>query len=586
MRHSSILFSSIFVLLLTGAAEIVGSVPAHAGITDKFEESEACKARAPDAPIRRIALVVGNNTVMHVKTPAASEDNKPAAAGANTLVAKTLANAVRDATLMADTLSDIGFEVDAVSELTKAELLEHLDQFAARTSELCKDDIALFYFAGNGYEISRVSYIGTTDAQIPADLETEELVMRGWVNSLDILDRLKVHRGPKFVILDTCRTDPMQGLRKEIAKHLMPDVRIPTNTLIAYASEPGQDALDGDPGGNGPYAAALAQALPTTLGPAEEVFRKVREIVAASTRDVQHPFIESTLTREVFLKPQSMPPVAGTRSIGEDDTSAPSPATDSGSMGGRVALVIGNGNYISPIAPDLKNPKNDAHAVADVLRRLGFRSVIEKHDLDKTGMLNALRDFGDIADKADWAVVYFAGHGIEMKGQGYVLPVDVRLERDSDVELEGVSILQVLSRFEGTRMLGLFIVDACRNNPWIPHMQTRLQDARDFRISDGLPRIEPDQDNVLVAYSTKHGTKAFDGSGQSNSPYIEALLERIEQPGLEIDMMFRLVRDAVRKKTKTQQPFVYGSLPAEPLYFKPPAPVAAAPSAIQSTSSP
>ncbi len=548
---------------------------------------EACKARAPDAPIRRIALVVGNNTVMQVKTPAASKDNKPAAAGAKTLVAKTLANAVRDSTLMADTLSDAGFEVDTVSELTKAELLEHLDQFAARISDLCKDDIALFYFAGNGYEISRVSYIGTTDAQIPADVETEEVVMRGWVNSLDILDRLKVHRGPKFVILDTCRTDPLENLRKEISKHLMPDVQIPTNTLIAYASEPGRDALDGEPGGNGPYAAALAQALPTTLGPAEEVFRKVREIVALSTKDVQHPFIELTLTREVFLKPQSMPPVAGTRSIGGDDTNAPSPAPDSGgSMGSRVALVIGNSNYVSPIAPDLKNPKNDSHAVAEVLRRLGFQSVIEKHDLDKTGMLNALRDFGDVADNADWAVVYFAGHGIEMKGQGYVLPVDVRLERDSDVELEGVSILQVLSRFEGTRSLGLFIVDACRNNPWIPHMETRLQDARDFKISEGLPRIEPDQDNVLVAYSTKHGTKALDGLGQSNSPYIEALLERIEQPGLEIDMMFRLVRDAVRKKTKTQQPFVYGSLPAEPLYFKPPAPVAAAPSAIQSTSSP
>ncbi len=579
MRLSSLLFwcfSCIFALSLPAAAEIGG--PRQAEAAEQTERvTAACEERAPGAPIRRIALVVGNNTVKEVQTSASTK----------TLVMKTLANAVRDSALMADTLSDIGFEVDAVSELTKAELLEHLDQFAARISGLCKDDIALFYFAGNGYEISRVSYIGTTDAQIPADLETEDLVLRGWVNSQDILDRLKVHQGPKFIIIDTCRTDPLAKLRVLMSKHLMPDVRIPTNTLIAYASEPGQDALDGEPGGNGPYAAALARALPTTLGPAEEVFRNVREAVAKSTREVQHPFIESTLTREVFLGPQSKPTVAGTRSIGGDDTRAPSPAPDSGGgKGSRVALVIGNANYISPIAPDLKNPKNDSHAVAEVLRRLGFQSVTEKHDLDKTGMLNSLRDFGDVADKADWAVVYFAGHGIEMKGQGYVLPVDVRLERDSDVELEGVSILQVLSRFEGTRSLGLFIVDACRNNPWIPHMETKLQDARDFKISEGLPRIEPDQDNVLVAYSTKHGTKALDGLGQTNSPYIEALLERIEQPGLEIDMMFRLVRDAVRKKTKTQQPFVYGSLPAEPLYFKPPAPVAAAPGVVQSTSAP
>ena len=229
----------------------------------------------------------------------------------------------------------------------------------------------------------------------------------------------------------------------------------------------------------------------------------------------------------------------------------------------RVALVIGISNYSN--AGVLKNPKNDATATAASLRRLGFTKVIERYDLTRELMGQALKEFGDLAEGAEWAVVFFAGHGMEMNGATYLIPSDAALKRDTHVTDETISLTQVQAKVDAANKLGLIILDSCRNNPFSERMARSRGATRS--ISRGLANIEP-EGNVLVAYSAKHGTTASDGTGL-NSPFTEALLAHIEEPGLEINFLFRRVRDEVRKKTdRRQEPFLYGSLSSEPLYFK------------------
>jgi len=234
----------------------------------------------------------------------------------------------------------------------------------------------------------------------------------------------------------------------------------------------------------------------------------------------------------------------------------------------RVALVIGNGDY--NVVARLFNPPRDADIVAQTLKSLGFKTVQTQNDLGFDAMRRVLRDFAAEAEKADWAVIYYAGHAIEVDGTNYLIPVDARLRSDRDVQFEAVSLDQMLASIEGARKLRLVILDACRDNPFLNRM-TRTSASRS--IGRGLARVEP-EGGTLVAYAAKAGQIAYDGNGQ-NSPFVTALIKRLMEPGLEINMLFRAVRDDVLAATeRMQEPFVYGSLPSEPFYFAPTASLA------------
>ena len=229
----------------------------------------------------------------------------------------------------------------------------------------------------------------------------------------------------------------------------------------------------------------------------------------------------------------------------------------------RVALVIGNSAYQA--VPALSNPANDAKAVANALRAVGFSQVRELHDTDLATFGKALKDFGDIAAAADWAVIYYAGHGLEVGGTNYLIPVDAKLDQQSHVEDEAMPLSRLLSKVSAASKMQLVILDACRNNPFIGKMRSTGRSTR--AITPGLASIEPES-GVLVAYSARDGTTALDGTGP-NSPFAEALVRYLTEPGLEIGLLFRKVRDAVYTVTgKQQEPFTYGSLPAQPFYFK------------------
>jgi tetratricopeptide (TPR) repeat protein len=229
----------------------------------------------------------------------------------------------------------------------------------------------------------------------------------------------------------------------------------------------------------------------------------------------------------------------------------------------RVALVIGNSAYQQVAA--LPNPANDAKAVAASLRRLGFTSVVELKDATRAQMEKALKDLGDLSATAEWSLVYFAGHGIEIGGISYLIPVDAALRRDTHVDDEAISLARVMGKVDGASRLGLVILDSCRDNPFIARMSRSAGATRS--VAAGLAPVEPDG-NVLVAYAARHGTVAQDGTG-SHSPFTDALLAHIEEPGLEINLLFRKVRDTVRRQTeRRQEPFVYGSLGSEPVFFR------------------
>jgi len=229
--------------------------------------------------------------------------------------------------------------------------------------------------------------------------------------------------------------------------------------------------------------------------------------------------------------------------------------------GKRVALVVGNSAYRN--VPELPNPANDAGAVAAALNRLGF-SVTLIANASFEEMRRGLIALGREAAGADMAVMYFAGHGMEISGENWLIPIDAELKKDIDAENEAISLRSVMLQVSNTTSLGLVVLDACRNNPFAAKMHRAL--ALRAATAGGLGRIEP-VGNVLVAYAARDGTTALDGDGR-NSPFTTALLHNIETPGIEVTFMFRNVRDDVMEATRNeQQPFVYGSLSRRAIYL-------------------
>jgi uncharacterized caspase-like protein len=227
----------------------------------------------------------------------------------------------------------------------------------------------------------------------------------------------------------------------------------------------------------------------------------------------------------------------------------------------RVALVIGNSNYQN--VARLPNPIRDETIVADAFRRDGFQTVMVSSDLGRETFVHTLRDFATYADKADWAVIYFSGHGMEVAGVNYLIPVDAKLSSDRDLQFEAVPLDQVLAAVEGAKHLRLVMLDACRDNPFISQMRRSVTSRS---IGRGLAPVEPEP-GTLVVYAAKHGETALDGDGP-NSPFASSLVKRMSTPGLEVRRLFDLVRDDVLALTdRRQQPFSYGSLPGSEDFF-------------------
>ena len=237
----------------------------------------------------------------------------------------------------------------------------------------------------------------------------------------------------------------------------------------------------------------------------------------------------------------------------------------------RIALVIGNSAYER--APRLPNPVNDAASMAEMFKHAGFDTVQLMLDGKAGEMRRALRNFSDDARNADVAIIYFAGHGIEIQGTNYLIPTDAVLERDIDAYDEAVSLDRLLSVIEPARQLRLVILDACRDNPFAKSMKHAIASRA---VERGLAKVEPVGPNTLVAFAAKAGSTADDGD-TAHSPFTTALVKYLPRPGLDLRRAFGYVRDDVLKATRNrQEPFIYGSLGGDDFPLVP-APAVAAP---------
>ncbi|MGD9862268.1 MAG: caspase family protein [Pseudodonghicola sp.] len=248
-------------------------------------------------------------------------------------------------------------------------------------------------------------------------------------------------------------------------------------------------------------------------------------------------------------------------------------ATMAPAAGDRVALILGLGAYRT--IPTLDNTRNDAADMARTLEGIGFDVTLS---LDTTGaqMRQLLDDFAFRSETADLALIYFAGHGVEVQGENFMIPVDADVASNRDVQRQSVSLKQMLAAVEHARKMRIVILDSCRDNPLgdaispTQTAQSQTQTDETTRGGGGLAPADPDR-GTMVAFAARDGQVALDGRGR-NSPFAHALMTKMVQPGLEISLMFRQVRDMVLRETgNLQEPHTYGSLTGVPFYLAGPA---------------
>jgi hypothetical protein len=222
----------------------------------------------------------------------------------------------------------------------------------------------------------------------------------------------------------------------------------------------------------------------------------------------------------------------------------------------RFALVIGNAAYK---ASPLSNPVNDAGDIARTLSELGFE-VIYKQNSSQAEMKRAIREFGDKIVKGDVALFYFAGHGAQVNGENYLIPVDAVITKEEEIEYESVNAGFVLAQMASAQNnLNIVILDACRNNPFARSFRSQAQGLAQIRAPAG----------TLIAYATAPGSVAADGKGK-NGLYTEELLKSMRAPGLKIEDVFKQVRVAVRKKSQGKQtPWESSSLEGDFYFVQP-----------------
>lgn len=236
----------------------------------------------------------------------------------------------------------------------------------------------------------------------------------------------------------------------------------------------------------------------------------------------------------------------------------------------KLALVIGMGDY-RHIVP-LDNTLNDAQGIARVLEQAGF-GVTLSLNAPKADLQQTLADFGFRAETADLALIYFAGHGVEVQGQNFLIPVDADVKTNLEVQAASVSLADFEAAVGHARKMGIVLLDSCRDNPFADSIALeekasdgRTGNTRSASGSAGLAPTDPDR-GTLVFYAAEHGLAALDGV-DGHSPFARALIDTLGQPGLEVGTLVRHVRDQVMRATgNLQKPYSYGSLPGTPFYI-------------------
>lgn len=236
----------------------------------------------------------------------------------------------------------------------------------------------------------------------------------------------------------------------------------------------------------------------------------------------------------------------------------------------RVALVIGMSEYTT--VPTLDNTVRDAEGISRTLRDIGFEVTTLK-DVGGAELRRRIEDFTFRAETSELALIYFAGHGVEVQGENFLIPVDANVKSNQDIQRQSISLKEFMAAVDGARKMRIVILDSCRDNPFgdlidasVTQTQVAEQVASRSAGGGGLAPATPDR-GTMVAYAARDGQKALDGDGQ-NSPFAIALMENLPKQGVEISLMFRQIRDDVLTATRNlQEPHTYGSLSGTPFYL-------------------
>jgi uncharacterized caspase-like protein len=516
-----------------------------------------------------------------------------------------LENPTLDADLVAASLTNIGFAVKVVKN---AELRAFDGAVTAFADTAKGADIALFYFAGHGFTVNvgvrPVNVLMSTSANVTAS--SDRALLAGGLPLDDIAVSLAGQAEATLVFVDACRNDPrIVSAIGGKGRGFAPLNPVQGGSLfIGLSTRFGSTARDGAAGKGSPFARAFAANVQKKGMRIDDMYRQVRDAVKAETQGAQLPDIvqddlpNRAITLVAPVTPANTAGLIGSAPIASStetpappavaaapapappaivaavappppalipplEPKPPTPALPVATLDRRVALVIGNSAYRA--VQHLPNPSHDADLIGAALRSTGIEDVTIAHDLDRESTVAVLKAFARKADAADWAIIYYAGHGIEIGGTNYLIPVDAKLETDRDVPDEAISLERMQSAIEGAHKLKLIVLDACRNNPFAPQIKVTVANRS---IGRGLSPVEP-TGATLVVYAAKGGTSAEDGYGD-DSPFALSFAKRIAEPGVEINMIFRFVRQDVLQTTGKQEPFVYGSLPPVNFYFVPP----------------
>ncbi len=222
----------------------------------------------------------------------------------------------------------------------------------------------------------------------------------------------------------------------------------------------------------------------------------------------------------------------------------------------KVALVVGNSSYLN--VSRLPNPRNDASDVIARLKAMEFE-VIPGLDLDRNGFLNTLAAFGRAAEGADVALFFYAGHGLQVNGQNYLVPTDAKVEYEAELDIALIPVPLVMQQLARGSRVNIVILDACRDNPFAKDLSRTLGTRSSSALGRGLSRIQT-ASGAFIAFATQPDNVAQDGTGR-NSPFTQALLANMDKPGLSLsDLMIEVRNDVMRETNGKQVPWDSSSL--------------------------
>ena len=501
-----------------------------------------------------------------------------------------------DGEIISTALRAVGFKVERLKDPSRVRFREAFTRFADSLRAAGPEAVAFFYFSGHAGDDMKNNHLLLSD-RVP---EIEQMTDMG-----EIRKKLAEKAGVRFAeIVAGLSAVPAQSRLVIIDSHLdldEPSLLVP-GQLLATQGRPGLNAADSNN-----FSQALSGALLTPDLDVDGIFRQVQVKVAEVTNGRQIPYFVNRLASRLILNVSSRPPEVTSEAKADEDAWLEEPMwssvkgsrnvnllqvylqrfpqgryaaearaqieeaqrlSEQGAVkrpigpsrpGRRVALVIGTGNYSQ--TNTLKNPVNDARAVAKSLNNLGFDVVQESYDLGREAMLKALKDFGEVTKGADWIVVYYAGHGMEVKGVNYLIPTDAKLADEEDVDEEAVRMTRLLDRLKDTAGVKILILDACRDNPLATRMFRR--GASRSTSSRGLAEIQA-ASGTLIAYATSPGDTALDGEGE-HSPYVTALLGHMTAVN-DVRIMFSSVYETVDGLTAgRQKPWYAAQLPGRSL---------------------